>query len=115
MAAPFADRFFAAWNESDGTVRRDQIADLISPDLSYADPHQPAPLSGAAAYLDFADIFRARLPGFRLEHTSTAQTHDDVLIGWALLRPDGSALSRGHFAVALGPDGRARRIVGFLA
>lgn len=105
-----ADRYLAAWNETDPAARRDLIAKTWTEEGTYLDPllsgvgHDGIDAMMAAAQPQFA--------GLRFRRTSEVDAHHDVVrFSWSLGPDDALALSGQDFAVVA--DGRFQSITGF--
>jgi hypothetical protein len=113
-AATYAQAFLAAWNTRDAQARRSRLAALVAADVVYTDPHVPAPVTGRNAYLDFADLFRSRLPDIDFVSTGVSVTVYDILLRCTLSRPDGTTLSQVCFVFLRNSGAEANRILGFM-
>jgi hypothetical protein len=113
-AEPYAQAFLAAWNTRDAEARRSMLGALVAADVVYTDPHMPAPILGLDAYIEFATLFRSRLPEIDFVRKSVSATGDDILLRCTLSRPDGSPLSQVSFVILRNSRGEAARILGFV-
>ncbi|MGH8933709.1 MAG: nuclear transport factor 2 family protein [Egibacteraceae bacterium] len=103
--------YFAMWNETDATRRREAIAATWSPDGSYLDPMFDA--AGHEALDALATTVQERFPGHRFQLTGTIDAHHDrAWWGWQLTGPDGPVATGVDFALRSG-DGRLREVTGF--
>ncbi len=107
------DGYFAMWNETDPTRRREVIRRTWSEDASYVDPMFSA--EGPDALDAMVAGVHEQFPGHRFRPTGTVDAHNDrAQWGWELVGPDdGRAVAGVDFAV-LAPDGRLREVSGFL-
>ena len=113
-ANTIVERYFAVWNETDPTRRRELIDETWSEDASYVDPL----LAGEGR--DGIDALVAglqqQLPEHRFRLAGPVDSHHDRLrFAWELVGPngDGPVFAGIDFGV-IAPDGRLRAITGFL-
>jgi hypothetical protein len=108
-----ADRYLAAWNESDPASRRQAIAAAFAADAHYVDPM--ADVRGAAELDATIAAVQAQFPGFRFRLTGAVDGHHQQLrFSWEL-GPDGApAPIAGSDAALLDADGRITTVLGFL-
>jgi hypothetical protein len=106
------DRYIAAWNETDGTRRRDLIARTFTDSASYLDPLMAG--DGAAAIDGMIAAVQQRFPGYRFRRKGEVDGHHDrVRFAWELAPEGGPVFVDGtDFAVIA--DGRLAAVTGFL-
>jgi len=108
-----ADRYLAAWNETDSAARRAAMAELFAHDVRYTDPLV------TAESLDDLDAtigaVHQQFPGFVFRLAGPVDAHHDQLRFTWELGPAGEAAPVAGFDVAvLDGDGRIRTVLGFL-
>ena len=103
--------YIATWNERDPQRRRELVAQALSDDASYVDPHRSGERhDGIDAMIAEA---QGQFPGHRIELTFGPDAHNDrVRFAWSLLGPDGAVGGGTDFAI-VAPDGRLRSVTGF--
>ena len=118
MTAPatVADRYIALWNETDAACRRDLLARDWSADATYVDPLMQA--QGRDGVEGLIAGAQSQFPGFRFVLDGLADGHGEhVRFSWTL-GPAGvegdAAPVRGTDFVEIDPEGRLRRVTGFL-
>lgn len=106
------DDYFAIWNETDPTRRRELIAATWSRDATYVAPMFEA--EGPDALDALVAGVHERFPGHRFRLTGAVDVHHDrARWGWELAGPDGPPVAAGVDFAVLAPDGRLREITGF--
>src|SRR5689334_22421082 len=94
-----ADRYLAAWNESDPAARSAAVAALFSDDVRYTDPLVTA--EGRAALDATIGAVQQQFPGFSFRLAGRADAHHgQVRFGWEL-GPAGEAAPIAGFDVAV--------------
>jgi SnoaL-like domain len=108
-----ADRYLAAWNETDPGARRTALADLFTDDVRYTDPLVSVESRDA---LDATiGAVQQQFPGFVFRLAGPADAHHDQLrFSWELGPADGEAPVAGSDVAVLDGDGRIRTVLGFL-
>ncbi len=107
------DGYFAMWNETDPTRRREVIEKTWSEGASYVDPMFSA--EGPDALDAMVAGVHERFPGHRFRQTGAVDAHNyRARWGWELAGPDGGppVVAGVDFAV-LAADGRLREVTGF--
>ena len=105
--------YIAAWNETDGSSRRDIIARTWSDNGSYLDSHRDS--AGHAAIDAMIAAVQERFPGYRFRLCSGIEAHHNrVRFSWSAGGTDTAPLFFGgtDFAV-LAEDGRMQAVTGF--
>jgi hypothetical protein len=107
-----AERYIAAWNETDDAERRALVAQLWSPDGRYVDPLMAG--RGPSEIAAMIGAAQQKFPGFRFALRGKVDGHGDHLrFSWQLGPADGEGLIEGtDFCVVR--EGRLERVVGFL-
>ncbi|MBI1885935.1 MAG: nuclear transport factor 2 family protein [Chloroflexi bacterium] len=101
-----------AWNETDEGARRRLLEKCWADGGTYTDPQSHA--EGRDALSALIGGFQQQMPGARIEATSGADVHHNVLrFTWKLLGPQGNTVMEGVDFGELDGDGRIKRIVGF--
>ncbi|RKR36506.1 nuclear transport factor 2 family protein [Paraburkholderia sp. BL17N1] len=107
------DRYFDAWNETDGTRRRELIAATWSTDADYRDP-----LLSGTGHDGIDAMIRAvqeRFPHHTFRRTGQIDGFADRLrFSWELAAPAGDAIVKGSDFGVIDPHGRLQAITGFL-
>ncbi len=105
--------YIAAWNETDGSRRRDIIARTWSDDGSYLDSHRDS--TGHAAIDAMIAAVQERFPGYRFRLCSGIEAHHDrVRFSWSAGGTDTAPLFfAGTDFAMLASDGRFRMVTGF--
>ncbi|SDD40429.1 SnoaL-like domain-containing protein [Geodermatophilus telluris] len=108
-----ADRYLAAWNETDPAARRALVDALFTEDVRYTDP--VADVSGREQLAGLIGAVQAQFPGFVFRAAGDADAHhEQVRFTWHL-GPDGAEAPVTGFDVAVTDgDGRIRAVLGFL-
>jgi hypothetical protein len=108
------DRYFAVWNETDPTRRRDLIANTWSDDATYLDPLLAA--EGQEGIDAMVAAVHDQFPGHRFRQTGEADSHNDrVRFTWELVGPGAtSPLIAGTDFGIIAADGRLQSVTGFL-
>jgi hypothetical protein len=106
------DGYFAMWNETDPTRRREVIEATWTPDASYVDPTFDA--QGPDTLDAMVAGVHEQFPGHRSIRPGPLLSTMTARWGWELAGPDASStvVSGVDFAV-LAPDGRLREVAGF--
>jgi uncharacterized protein YndB with AHSA1/START domain len=111
-AGAIADKWFAAWKETDPARRRELLDGCVTSDVTFHD--QFAAVSGRDdldGHIAASQIF---MPAAWIERVGEpAQSHGNALVRWQIHDVEGNVTGKGVNAVAFGPDGRMRRVVGF--
>ena len=108
-----ADRYLAAWNETDPAARRTAIDDLVADDVRYTDPLVEA--EGRDALDATVAAVQEQFPGFVFRLAGPVDAHhDQVRFSWEL-GPAGQPAPIAGFDVAVvDSQGRIRTVLGFL-
>ena len=108
-----ADRYIAAWNETDPAARRAAMAELFADDVRYTDPLVTAESrDGLDATIG---AVQQQFPGFVFRLAGAVDAHHDQLrFTWQLGPAGGEAPVAGFDVAVLDGDGRIRTVLGFL-
>ena len=107
-----ADRYLAAWNETDPEARRAAVADVFSDDVRYTDPL--VDVRGAEALAATIGAVQAQFPGFVFRLAGPADAHhDQVRFTWELGPEGAQAPIVGSDVALLDADGRISAVLGF--
>jgi hypothetical protein len=108
------DGYFAVWNETDPTRRRDLIARTWTEDASYLDPLLAS--DGADGIDAMVAAVQEQFPGHTFRLTGPIDSHHDrIRFLWELAGPNGDGpVIAGLDVGVIAPDGRLRSITGFL-
>lgn len=106
------DILLSAWNERDPVKLREKVAQSVTDDLIFTDPHYA--IQGIDAFVDMVEEFFARVGDVRLERTSGIDVHHDrARYSWQIVWPDGK-IFEGFDASAFDPESqKICRIDGF--
>jgi len=108
-----ADRYLAAWNETDPARRRDLIARTWADSASYADPLMQGTGHGGIDAMIAA--VQARFPDFRFTRVTPVDAHGRYLRFTWELGPEGqAALVVGTDFATVDDDGRLQSMTGFI-
>jgi hypothetical protein len=107
------DRYFDAWNETDGARRRELIAATWAADADYRDPLM------AGAGRDGIDAMIRAVQERFAHHTFRRSTDVDgfgnrLRFSWELVTPAGEAIVKGSDFGVLDAQGRLQALTGFL-
>ena len=106
-----ADRYLAAWNETDSEARLDLISRTWTEDGTYLDPLLEG--TGHAGIDAMMASAQPQFDGARFVRTSDVDAHHDVVrFSWSLGPEDAPFLSGQDFGV-VAEDGRFQSITGF--
>jgi hypothetical protein len=108
-----AERYLAAWNETDPAARTAAMAGLFTDDVRYSDPLVTA--DGRAALEATIGALQQQFPGFVFRRTGPVDAHHDQLRFTWELGPAGQEAPVAGFDVAVvDGSGRIRTVLGFL-
>jgi hypothetical protein len=108
-----ADRYLAAWNETDPAARAAAMAALFTDDVRYSDPLVTA--DGVAALDATIGAVQQQFPGFVFRLAGPVDAHHDQFRFTWELGPAGQEAPVAGFDVAVvDADGRIRTVLGFL-
>ncbi|WP_354687727.1 nuclear transport factor 2 family protein [Cupriavidus necator] len=111
--ATLADRYLAAWNETDAARRRELIALAWTESASYVDPLMRG--EGHAGIDAMIAAVQAKFPGFRFIRVSPVDAHGEHLrFSWELGPVGEQALVVGTDFATVAADGRLARMTGFI-
>jgi len=106
--------YFAVWNETDPTRRRELIAKTWSDDASYLDPMLDA--EGQVGIDAMVTTVQEQFPGHQFRLAGPIDSHHNrVRVLWELTGPNGGApVISGLDTGVIASDGRLHSITGFL-
>jgi hypothetical protein len=111
-AAAVAERYIAAWNETDGERRQTLLDEHWSTDAQYADPLMRG--DGLVQITGLIGAVHQRFPGFRFALLGTPDGHGEyVRFRWSLGPAGAEAPVEGSDVLQL-RDGRIARVIGFI-
>ncbi|MGH8783541.1 MAG: nuclear transport factor 2 family protein [Cupriavidus necator] len=111
--AALADRYLAAWNETDAARRRELIALAWTESASYVDPLMRG--DGHAGIDAMIAAVQTKFPGFRFTRVSPVDAHGEHLrFTWELGPAGEPALVVGTDFATISADGRLARMTGFI-
>ena len=108
-----AERYIAAWNETDAQQRRRAVEELYTEDARYVDPLvEAAGREGIAATIG---AVQAQFPGFVFRLAGPVDGHhEQARFSWELGPEEGPAPIAGFDVAVTDGDGRLRTVLGFL-
>lgn len=104
--------FFSAWSEPDSGARAQILERCVSPNVVYADPNTPAPLSSSDDLNGYLAMFTQHMPGASADVVSLSE-HSESARATVDFVKDGAAMMRGQYFADLDNAGRITRIIGF--
>ena len=108
-----AERYIAAWNQTDPAARRAAVEELFSADARYTDPLADA--EGRDAIEATIAAVQQQFPGFVFTLAGPADAHHDQLrFTWHLGPAGQEAPIVGSDVAVVDGDGRIRTVLGFL-
>jgi SnoaL-like domain len=108
-----AERYIAAWNETDSAARGRLLKEVWADDARYVDPLVVA--EGREAIDATIDAVHGQFPGFVFRLAGPVDGHHDQLRFTWELGPQGTAAPVAGFDVAVvNEDGRLQTVLGFL-
>ena len=108
-----ADRYLAAWNETDAARRRELIALAWTESASYVDPLMRG--DGHAGIDAMIAAVQTKFPGFRFTRVSPVDAHGEHLrFTWEMAPAGEPALVVGTDFATISADGRLARMTGFI-
>jgi hypothetical protein len=109
-----AERYIAAWNETDPDTRRAAVAALYAEDARYVDPLVDA--EGREAIAATIGAVQQQFPGFVFRLAGPVDAHhDQARFSWELGPAGAPEAPIVGFDVAVrDPEGRLRSVLGFL-
>ena len=91
--------------------RLDRLAETVSPEITYTDPH--VTLTGIAAFSNYMDGFQTNLPGAGLRIREVFDHHGRTLSHWNMVSADQAVIGTGSSFAELTEDGKLAHITGF--
>ncbi|QQX85041.1 nuclear transport factor 2 family protein [Cupriavidus necator] len=111
--AALADRYLAAWNETDAARRRELVALAWTESACYVDPLMRG--DGHAGIDAMIAAVQGKFPGFRFTRVSPVDAHGEHLrFTWELGPAGEPALVVGTDFATISADGRLARMTGFI-
>ena len=108
-----ADRYLAAWNETDAAARRALLDQVFTEDVTYTDPL--ADVAGRDGLDAAIAAVHGQFPGWVFRLAGPADAHHDLLrFTWHLGPEDGEPPITGSDVAVADGDGRIRTVLGFL-
>ena len=105
--------YFAAWNESDVSVRSVQLNKCVTADIELVHPTWGRVCGVDELSGRIAD-FQSAYPGARVVRTTDVDEHNGIgRYGWAIVNASGGTLAEGLDVTEQDPLGRLRRILLF--
>lgn len=111
--AALADRYLAAWNETDAARRRALIVGAWTESASYVDPLMRG--DGHAGIDAMIAAVQARFPGFHFTRVTPVDAHGGNLrFTWELAPAGAAAVVAGTDFATVAADGRLQCMTGFI-
>ena len=111
-AADAADRWFAAWNESDPARRREALAACAAEDVAFCDDY--GLLAGREDVSGQIAATRVYMPGLTLRRTGDpALSHGHALVRWEAVDESGAQRGSGANVFTFAPNGKIESVIGF--
>ncbi len=108
-----AQRYIAAWNETDAQARHERVAALWADGGSYVDPL--AEVAGRDQIAALISGVQDQFPGFSFRLAGDVDGHHrQARFSWELGPAEGPAPVAGFDVVTLDDDGRVTSVLGFL-
>ena len=108
-----AERYIAAWNETDAEARRRAVEELYTEDARYVDPLVEA--AGRDGITATIGAVQAQFPGFVFRLAGPVDGHhEQARFRWELGPADGPAPIAGFDVAVTDGNGRLRTVLGFL-
>jgi hypothetical protein len=108
-----AQRYIAAWNETDEQARRRAVEELYTDDARYVDPLVEA--SGRDQIAATIGAVQQQFPGFVFRLAGPVDGHhDQARFGWELGPAGADAPIAGFDVAVTDGNGRIRTVLGFL-
>jgi hypothetical protein len=108
-----AERYIAAWNETDDTARRSAVAELWTAERRYVDPLVEA--EGTDDIAATIGAVQAQFPGFVFRLAGPVDGHHEQLrFSWELGPAGEAAPIAGSDVAVTDGNGRLRTVLGFL-
>jgi hypothetical protein len=108
-----AERYIAAWNETDDAARRSAVADLWTADGRYVDPL--VEVEGTDGIAATIGAVQAQFPGFVFRLAGPVDSHHEQLrFSWELGPAGEPAPIAGSDVAVTDGNGRLRTVLGFL-
>lgn len=107
-----AERYIAAWNETDPERRRRLVARTFGDGASYVDPLFAG--EGHDAIDAIIAAAQQRFPGLRIRRAGEVDAHHDrIRFSWEALAPEGPVVAKGtDFATVA--EARLAQVTGFI-
>jgi hypothetical protein len=106
-----ADRYIAAWNETDPMRRLELVAQTYTEDATYLDPLLGG--QGHAGISAMLGAAQSQYPGHRFRRTTSIDTHHDRMrFSWEMAPETGPPLAKGT-DICVVDEGRLRSVLGF--
>jgi hypothetical protein len=107
-----ADSYFAMWNETDPTRRRELIESTWTAEARSSDPM--ADVSGYEQIDAMVAGVQKSAPNHRFRRSSAIDLHHErARFGWEMIAPNGAIAVSGIDVVVVAEDGRFSDLVGF--
>ncbi|MEO0829433.1 MAG: molecular chaperone GroEL [Pseudomonadota bacterium] len=105
--------FFEAWGEADAGARSAAIRAAVAPDIYYADPRSPEPITDVEALLGYVGMFSEMAPGATVQVVRSDEVQGAFRVAIAFGMADGNS-QHGQYFVEVDGDGLVTKMVGFV-
>lgn len=105
------EQYAKAWSPMADEERREILARVLAPDVSYLTPHYSSS-AGHDVVVEDMEAIQKQFPGCGFIKLSDSAHHDAALFTWQLVLADGSRTATGWDAVRVA-DGRISSIITF--
>jgi len=106
------DTWFGAWVIADDAARKEALAAIVTPDVSFRDRYSL--LEGLEDLLAHTGAAQRFMPGIRMERKGEVRHCQGVVLAdWVALNGETKELMSGTNVFVLGPDGRIESATGF--
>lgn len=107
------DSYIACWNQTDPEIRAKAVAELWTEDATYTDPL--ADVTGHTGIAAVIEGAQGMFPGLVFTPGEVDDAHHHIArFTWHLGPEGGEPVAVGFDVVELAPDGRIRKVLGFL-
>jgi SnoaL-like domain len=103
-------KYVEAWAAIPDDQRATIVADVFTEDADYFTPNFHG---GQATVIEDMESFQKKFPGAHFDIEDISTHHDVALFTWVLIRPDGTALAKGHDQIRMSPEGKIASLITF--
>ncbi|MGW6570105.1 nuclear transport factor 2 family protein [Streptomyces sp. NPDC054975] len=114
-ASEIIQKYIDTWNERDGRLRREQIAEVFAEDGSYIDNNLDAPVQGHAGLDEYMAYFHQEFAEYGFSLVAVLNAHNNLaLFSWRWGAPGAPAAAASGTDAVVFEDGRISKVYGFL-